>query len=102
MAEQSERYIDKSQCKSIIHKGIEDISHQKWYIDLSNSSMCITYKLFQKQLHLEKHIFNSNFKDRINLTKIRCSNSKLPMYNTIYVYATENCTLCNLDALGDA
>ena len=77
--------IDKSKCKSIIHKRIEDIAHQKWYIDLSNSSLCITYKLFKKQLHFEKHLLNSNFKDRISLTGLRCSNSKLPIYNTIYL-----------------
>ena len=74
--------IDKSQCKSLIHKRIEDIAHQKWYIDFSNSSMCITYKLFKTQLHFEKHLLNSNCKDRINLTNLRCSNSKLPIYNT--------------------
>ena len=56
---------------------MEDVAHQKWYIDLSNLSMCITY------------------------TKLRCSNSKLPIYNTIYLYDTQKCTSCNLDALGD-
>ena len=90
-----------SQCKSIIHKRIEDIAHQKWYIDLSNSSMCITYKLFKIQLHFEKHLLNSNCIDIINLTKLRCSNSKLPIHNTIYLYDTQKCTLCNLDTLGD-
>ena len=93
--------IDKSKCKSIIHKMIEDIAHQKWYIDLSNSFVCITCKLFKKQLHFEKHLLNSNFKDRISLTRLRCSNSKLPIYNTIYLYDTQKCTLCNLDALSD-
>ena len=47
------------------------------------------------------HLLNSNFIDRISLTRLRCSNSKLPIYNTIYLYATQKCTLCNLDALGD-
>ena len=82
--------IDKSKCKYIIHKSIEDIAHHKWYIDLSNSSMCITYKLFKKQLHSEKHLLNSSFKDRISLTRLRCPNSKLPIYNTIYLYSTQN------------
>ena len=49
----NQNIIDKSQCKSIIHQRIEDIAHQKWYIDFSNSSMCITYKLFKTQLHFE-------------------------------------------------
>ena len=71
------------------------------YIDLSNSYMCITCKLFKTQLQFEKHLLNSNCKDIINLTKLRCSNSKLHIYNTIYLYDTQKCTLCNLDALGD-
>ena len=58
----NQNLIDKSQCKSIIHKKIEDMAHQKWYIDLSNSSMYITYKLFKTQLHFEKHLLNSNWK----------------------------------------
>ena len=70
-------------------------------MDLSNSSMCITYTLFKTELHFEKYILNSNCKDKINLTKLRCSNSKLPIYNTIYLYDTQKCTSCNLDALGD-
>ena len=60
---------------------MEEIAHQKWYIYISNSSMCITYKLFKKQLHIEKHLLNSNFKDRINM---------LPSYfqsPTSHVYA---------------
>ena len=58
----NQNLIDKSQCKSIIHKRIKDISYQKWYIDLSNSSMCITYTMFKTQLHFEKHFLNSNLK----------------------------------------
>ena len=77
------------------------MAHQKWYIDLSNSSMCITYKLFKIQLHFEQHLLNSNCKNIINLTKLRCSNSKLSIYNVIYLYDIQKCTLSNLDALGD-
>ena len=28
----NQNFIDKSHCKSIIHKWIVDIAHQKWYI----------------------------------------------------------------------
>ena len=46
-----------NQCKFIIHKRMEDVAQQKRCLDLSNSSMCITYKLFKTQLHFEKYIF---------------------------------------------
>ena len=65
--------IDKNQCTSIIHKKIEDIAHQKWYIYISNLYMCITYKLFKTQLHVEKHI----------LKNVRCVTWMYLVMNTI-------------------
>ena len=44
--------IDKK-CKSIIHKRIEDIAHQKWYIYLSNSSLCTTYNVLRHSYTLK-------------------------------------------------
>ena len=49
----------------------------------------------------KKLIFKSICNDIINLTKLRCSNSKLPIYDIIYLSDIQKCTLCNLDALGD-
>ena len=34
-------------------------------------------------------------------TKYRCANSRIPVYNQIYMYETELCTLCDLNLNGD-
>ena len=42
-----------------------------------------------------------NSRERISLTKYRCTNSKLPIYKHIYLYDYDICTLCNLNSKGD-
>ena len=93
--------IDTATCKKIIHKQIEDIALQQWYTSVSSSSMCATYRLFKKQLNFEKYLLMSNNSNRISLTKFRCSNSKMPVHNQIYMFDTDKCTLCDLNVVGD-
>jgi len=59
------------------------------------------YRIFKKQLCFEKYLLNVNYRERIALTKFRCCNSKLPVYNQIYMYDTDLCTLCNMKVRGD-
>jgi len=93
--------INTRQCKLLIHNQIENIALHSWFIDMSSSSMCISYRLYKKHLNFERYLTNSNYRDRISLTKFRCANSKLPVYDQIYVYATDKCTLCDLHERGD-
>ena len=44
---------------------------------------------------------NPNHKNRISLTKFRCSNTKMPVYNQMYLYDKDICNLCSLGARGD-
>ena len=92
--------IDTTQCKTIIHKRIEDIALHNWYTDISMSTMCVMYRTYKKYLSFEKYLLLSSNRDRINLTKFRCSNSRIPVYNQIYLYDSELCTLCNLNICG--
>ena len=93
--------IPTKQCKVIIHRRIEDIALQKWNTYVSTSSMCRMYILFFKQLDFENYLLHSNYRDRISLSKLRCANSKLPIYKHIYIYDSDVCTLCNLNVCGD-
>ena len=65
--------------------------------------MCTLYRFFFKHLHFENHIIYTCYRDRILLSKLRCTNSKLPIYKHIYtcMYDSDTCTLCNLDTRGD-
>jgi len=93
--------IDNKRCKSIIHRRIEDIALHNWYSQISTSSMCTMYRIFKKQLVFEKYLLNSNCRDRINLAKMRCSNGRIPVYNKIYMFDSDKCTLCNLNVSGN-
>ena len=59
------------------------------------------YRLFKKQLNFEDYLLSCYNRERISLTKYRCANSKIPVYNQIYMYETELCTLCDLNVNGD-
>ena len=96
-----QQVINTQQCKLIIHKRIEDIALHKWYTDISTSSMCVLYRTFKKQLDFEKYLLNSNYSERISLSKLRCANIKLPVYSDIFMYDTNLCTLCDLCITGD-
>ena len=99
----NQHLIDAKRCKIITCKRIEDIALQKWYTDISISPMCTLYRLFKKHLNFEKYIIYTCYRDRISLSKLRCTNSKLPIYKHIYtcMYDSDTCTLCNLDIRGD-
>ena len=63
--------------------------------------MCKMYRIFFKQLYFENYLLHSNYRDRISLSKLRCANSKLPIYKHIYSHDSDVCTLCNLNVCGD-
>ena len=93
--------MDTNQAKHLIHTRIEDVALHNWYTYISTSSMCTMYRLFKKQLNFDEHMLSCNNKERISLTKYRCANSKIPVYNKIYMYETELCTLYDLNVNGD-
>ena len=93
--------IDINQSKQLMYTRIEDVTLHKWYTYISTSSMCTMYILFKKQLNFEEYLLSCNYRERISLTKYRCANSKIPVYNQIYMYETELCTSCDLNVNGD-
>ena len=97
----NQEVVDIQQCKKIIHQQIEDQALQNWYTDITRSSMCSTYRILKKQFIFEKYLLLTNYRERTSLTRFRCANSKLPVYNQIYTYETDKCTLCDMNVLGD-
>ena len=49
----------------------------------------------------ENYLLHSNCRDIISLSKLRCANSKLPIYKHIHINDSDVCTLCNLNVCGD-
>ena len=56
---------------------------------------------FKQQLCFE-NLLMPNSRERISLTKYRCTNSKLPIYKQIYLFDSDIlCSLCNLHCTAD-
>ena len=81
--------MDTNHPKQLIHTGIKEVALHNWYTDISTSLMCTMYRLFKKQLNFEDYLLSCNNRERISLTKCRCANSRIPVYNQIYMYETE-------------
>ena len=93
--------IGINQAKQLIHTRIEEVALHNWYTDISTSTMCTMYRLFKKQLNFEDYLLSCNYRERFSLTKYRCANSKISVYNQLYMYETELCTLYDLSVNGD-
>ena len=92
--------MNTNQAKQLIHTRIEEVALHNWYTDSSTSLMCTMYRLFKKQLNFVDYLLSCSYREQISLTKYRCANSKILVYNQIYMYETELCTLCDLNVNG--
>ena len=73
----------------IIHIRIEDVALQNGIL-MFLLRQCVEYTNYlKKQLDFENDLLLSNCKDRISLLKIKCANSKLPIYKHIYIYDSD-------------
>ena len=78
--------LDNSTCKNIMFSRIDYISLNRWYTDLSVSSVCTLYGQFKEQFCFEKYLLIPNSRERISLTIYRYTNSKLLTHKYIYLY----------------
>ena len=78
--------MDTNHVKQFIHTRIKEVSLHNWYTDLSTSSMCTMYRLFKKQLNFEDYLLSCNNREGISQPKYRGANSKIRVYNQIYMY----------------
>ena len=63
--------------------------------------MCRMYRIFILKLKFENNLLPLNYREIISLSKLRCANSKLPLYKHIYLYDFDIYALCNLNVCGD-
>ena len=82
---------------------LNDIDLQKWISDVHNNSLCKNYRIFKTDLSLENYLCNLDFSDRRLLSKLRCSNIKLPNNTNRFSADVDdrNCYLCEDNLLGD-
>ena len=89
---------------SIVNTKLHDHFTQKWNNDIFDSSKCLNYRLYKKELNLEKYICEMPLKSAIPLARYRTTNHRLPIEKGSWDRSrrdTRNCNLCNKNLLGD-
>ena len=79
---------------------------QEWHYELSQKSSCTLYRSFKLNLELEKYFTLPNCSDKINICKLRCRNTKIPVVilgyrNRYQPYEERMCSMCNRNEIGD-
>ena len=87
--------------KSILKERLNDHFIQQWFTDVENSSRGEFYLIFE--FGFEKYLSKLSVKNRINLSKFRCSNVKFPIETGRWQNIARNdrmCTFCR-ENIGD-
>ena len=96
--------VSLSMFKTELKKNLRIFYENSWRNDMQNSSKCFLYREFKEQLKLEKYLLIVEKSARINLTRYRLSNHKLPIeigrHNNI-VRNERICELCSKKEMGD-
>jgi hypothetical protein len=65
--------------KPVLKERLYDQFIQQWFTDIENSSRGEFYSIFKFEFGFEKYLSKLSVKNRINLSKFRCSNMKFPI-----------------------
>ena len=77
---------------------------QKWHDEVSENRLCTNYGIFKHEHKMEKYLTLLDRGHRINLTKFRCGNHKLPVNSGRFQgrpRCERICNLCTSNVTGD-
>ena len=96
-------YSTKKHLKKSIFEALDHLEQQKWLNEINTNNLCLSYRIFKQELNFEPYLIKLPFVHRINLSKFRCKNNKLPVNEFRFekTNVNKNCQLCNSDDLGD-
>ena len=89
--------------KPVLKERLRDHFIQQWFTDVENSSRGEFYSIFKFEFGFEKYLSKLSVKNRINLSKFRCSNMKFPIETGRWQTSARNdkmCTFCR-ENIGD-
>ena len=103
---QNPKSFKPNQLRKALTKQLTNKYKLTWLSDMEGMSSCITYKTFKSELKLERYLMLPDCVDRINISKFRCRNSKIPVVTLGYrdrriPYEDRICPSCNMGAIGD-
>ena len=98
--------IKPNQLRKALTKQLTNKYKLKWLSDIEKKSSCIIYKTFKTEFKLERYLMLPDSVDRINISKFRCRNSKIPAAilghrDRHTPYKERICSACNIGAIGD-
>jgi hypothetical protein len=89
--------------KPALKERLHDHFIQQWFTDIENSSRGEFYSIFKIEFGFEKYLSKLSVKNKINLSKFRCSNMKFPIETGGWQNIARNdrmCTFCR-ENIGD-
>ena len=89
--------------KPVLKELLHDHFIQQWFADVENSSRLEFYSICKFEFGFDKYLSKLSAKNRINLSKFRCSNMKFPIETGRWQNIARNyriCTFCR-DNIGD-
>ena len=95
--------------KNAIEQRLSDMYIQEWQSQLNSRSSCMTYRSLKPDFKQERYLTLPNKSDRINLSKFRCRNIKIPVVTGGYTnrnnpatpYENRLCEICDMNVIGD-
>ena len=95
--------FNKELLKSIISRQLNDQFIQQWFANMNNSSRSTFYFSFKTEFGLESYLTKLNESDRRSISKLRCSNLKIPIETGRWSNLPLQQRLCQFctDSLGD-
>jgi hypothetical protein len=92
----SQLNINIHSLKPVLIELLHDHFIQQWFTDVENSSRGEFYSIFKFEFAFERYLSKLSVKNRINLSKFRCSNMKFPIETGRWQNITRNDRMCIL------
>ena len=103
---QNPKSIKPNHLRKSLTKQLTNKYKLKWLSEMETKSSCRVYRTFKTEFKLERYLMLPDCVDRINISKFRCRNSKIPVVTMRYgviqtLYEDRICPSCNIGAIGD-
>ena len=95
--------MDRKILKSLISRQLKDQFIQRWFSEMNNSSRGAFYSEFKTEFRLESYLLKLNTPERIYISKLRCSNLKIPVETGRWYGIPKNERICHFcrNGVGD-
>ena len=70
--------------KKAIDLKLSDMYQQEWHSQVLAKSSCTLYRTFKTNFEMEKYLSLLECGDRINISRFRCRNTKIPVVSMGY------------------